>query len=605
MNYFDVKAKSDNIKSQLHSLDQERKTIEQEREDVVNALKALEVSRSSDRKRQEQADKEAFIRKSCKPVEEKLASVRKNIDSLESEHKAFVKEFENTYDQRLQEAEELAEVTLLQEQIQETMQYSNEIISERFFGTLEQQLDDASTVKLEADDLIDAIDYFEKVNHRMTLITQNTCNRLIERVIEFFSCFDTTNLNGSNKLFVLGVFVVVFLLLFLAKKIAPLIVFGLLIIVVFNVFRSYFVYLTVLAIKTIKDNLDRVKSTLREKAVQELEEEKQSELTEFERVHNLLKIKEDKLQQACEKTSADAGNSFIFDDKRLQEEYNTKKKQLEAKQSDIQRRAITVSTKINDLKSAGASMAEELTASMDDLLNSVLDPNKVGTSFTLDPKFFLGIDEKDGFLYFDFPMAHCFFTYQDTDIVLQFIRLILFQLRQKLHTSVFSCYVYDLERGGDSLAGMFPDPSSLKSPEEKSSAELAFNVFIAKDAITNSIKEIASDLQSKQQRVTRAFNNINSYNEAMVASDSLPMDFIFLFVLTDDMEIMRQETTKQILKIGDKVGVFVFYFVSKVALSTSGNQGKELVNSFRRCYDLSASKVQTVSATFLQDLIKK
>lgn len=273
LSYDDLKIKLTNLQRDLAKC---RENIENyERQSKHLEHEELNIKQSFERTLSEESNKELnqYVNNLSAPVAKKVTELEDELLELEDRFKEEMSKFskEDLTDYYYSESEMLEDVHKALAMLNERL---TNLIGERFQKELNQQLDSVS-FKIQADDLEEICDYFEKLTEYFDNIQNNNSKvTSIENIIKKLNTIGNALETGNKQLTLVVMLVLCFIFYFAFKFVFPIYVIALAMFTIYNVKLSSKIYTTSLLRKVIEDNISAIEQMYREKALAQLNQEK-------------------------------------------------------------------------------------------------------------------------------------------------------------------------------------------------------------------------------------------------------------------------------------------------------------------------------------------
>ena len=553
LSYDDLKIKLTNLQRDLAKC---RENIENyERQSKHLEHEELNIKQSFERTLSEESNKELnqYVNNLSAPVANKVTELEDELLELEDRFKEEMSKFskEDLTDYYYSESEMLEDVHKALAMLNERL---TNLIGERFQKELNQQLDSVS-FKIQADDLEEICDYFEKLTEYFDNIQNNNSKvTSIENIVKKLNTIGNALETGNKQLTLVVMLVLCFIFYFAFKFVFPIYVIALAMFTIYNVKLSSKIYTTSLLRKVIEDNISAIEQMYRDKALAQLNQEKRELEESYKETKNELENELSDTKNKLESILMSAKERFTYDDDKLREnqKYDSLLKELEVTKQQFDQAA-------------------------DNLKNKYINFDKVGDSYVMDKDFLLDIDvvtKKPKF--FEFNFGSNLFIYSDITDVINFIKLFVVQVRARLKPSCINMTIFD-----DKFMGR--DYLCFKETEDDKYDNI-MRLLINKEELKNYVGELSELSITRTTNIKREFNNIIEYNNFMLSQNSLPESYTFFFVQDIVLNTLLETTFRQILLNGSDLGIYPFVFLSMENFSQGGNDAKELIKYFDNIY---------------------
>lgn len=576
LSYDDLKIKLTNLQRDLAKC---RENIENyERQSKHLEHEELNIKQSFERTLSEESNKELnqYVNNLSAPVANKVTELEDELLELEDRFKEEMSKFskEDLTDYYYSESEMLEDVHKALAMLNERL---TNLIGERFQKELNQQLDSVS-FKIQADDLEEICDYFEKLTEYFDNIQNNNSKvTSIENIVKKLNTIGNALETGNKQLTLVVMLVLCFIFYFAFKFVFPIYVIALAMFTIYNVKLSSKIYTTSLLRKVIEDNISAIEQMYRGKALAQLNQEKRELEESYKETKNELENELSDTKNKLESILMSAKERFTYDDDKLRENQNNLLIVNKNKKSELERLKLQEKQKYDSLLKELEVTKQQFDQAADNLKNKYINFDKVGDSYVMDKDFLLDIDavtKKPKF--FEFNFGSNLFIYSDITDVINFIKLFVVQVRARLKPSCINMTIFD-----DKFMGR--DYLCFKETEDDKYDNI-MRLLINKEELKNYVGELSELSITRTTNIKREFNNIIEYNNFMLSQNSLPESYTFFFVQDIVLNTLLETTFRQILLNGSDLGIYPFVFLSMENFSQGGNDAKELIKYFDNIY---------------------
>lgn len=576
LSYDDLKIKLTNLQRDLAKC---RENIENyERQSKHLEHEELNIKQSFERTLSEESNKELnqYVNNLSAPVANKVTELEDELLELEDRFKEEMSKFskEDLTDYYYSESEMLEDVHKALAMLNERL---TNLIGERFQKELNQQLDSVS-FKIQADDLEEICDYFEKLTEYFDNIQNNNSKvTSIENIVKKLNTIGNALETGNKQLTLVVMLVLCFIFYFAFKFVFPIYVIALAMFTIYNVKLSSKIYTTSLLRKVIEDNISAIERMYRDKALAQLNQEKRELEESYKETKNELENELSDTKNKLESILMSAKERFTYDDDKLRENQNNLLIVNKNKKSELERLKLQEKQKYDSLLKELEVTKQQFDQAADNLKNKYINFDKVGDSYVMDKDFLLDIDavtKKPKF--FEFNFGSNLFIYSDITDVINFIKLFVVQVRARLKPSCINMTIFD-----DKFMGR--DYLCFKETEDDKYDNI-MRLLINKEELKNYVGELSELSITRTTNIKREFNNIIEYNNFMLSQNSLPESYTFFFVQDIVLNTLLETTFRQILLNGSDLGIYPFVFLSMENFSQGGNDAKELIKYFDNIY---------------------
>lgn len=576
LSYDDLKIKLTNLQRDLAKCIENIENYERQSKHLEH--EELNIKQSFERTLSEESNKELnqYVNNLSAPVANKVTELEDELLELEDRFKEEMSKFskEDLTDYYYSESEMLEDVHKALAMLNERL---TNLIGERFQKELNQQLDSVS-FKIQADDLEEICDYFEKLTEYFDNIQNNNSKvTSIENIVKKLNTIGNALETGNKQLTLVVMLVLCFIFYFAFKFVFPIYVIALAMFTIYNVKLSSKIYTTSLLRKVIEDNISAIEQMYRDKALAQLNQEKRELEESYKETKNELENELSDTKNKLESILMSAKERFTYDDDKLRENQNNLLIVNKNKKSELERLKLQEKQKYDSLLKELEVTKQQFDQAADNLKNKYINFDKVGDSYVMDKDFLLDIDavtKKPKF--FEFNFGSNLFIYSDITDVINFIKLFVVQVRARLKPSYINMTIFD-----DKFMGR--DYLCFKETEDDKYDNI-MRLLINKEELKNYVGELSELSITRTTNIKREFNNIIEYNNFMLSQNSLPESYTFFFVQDIVLNTLLETTFRQILLNGSDLGIYPFVFLSMENFSQGGNDAKELIKYFDNIY---------------------
>ena len=519
LSYDDLKIKLTNLQRDLAKC---RENIENyERQSKHLEHEELNIKQSFERTLSEESNKELnqYVNNLSAPVANKVTELEDELLELEDRFKEEMSKFskEDLTDYYYSESEMLEDVHKALAMLNERL---TNLIGERFQKELNQQLDSVS-FKIQADDLEEICDYFEKLTEYFDNIQNNNSKvTSIENIVKKLNTIGNALETGNKQLTLVVMLVLCFIFYFAFKFVFPIYVIALAMFTIYNVKLSSKIYTTSLLRKVIEDNISAIEQMYRDKALAQLNQEKRELEESYKETKNELENELSDTKNKLESILMSAKERFTYDDDKLRENQNNLLIVNKNKKSELERLKLQEKQKYDSLLKELEVTKQQFDQAADNLKNKYINFDKVGDSYVMDKDFLLDIDavtKKPKF--FEFNFGSNLFIYSDITDVINFIKLFVVQVRARLKPSCINMTIFD-----DKFMGR--DYLCFKETEDDKYDNI-MRLLINKEELKNYVGELSELSITRTTNIKREFNNIIEYNNFMLSQNSYQNPILF------------------------------------------------------------------------------
>lgn len=273
-----------------------------------------------------------------------------------------------------------------------------------------------------------------------------------------------------------------------------------------------------------------------DKAIKEYAEDEKSLREDYEKLLEDLKIMETDPTFRADKLS-------VF--RTQMDALVKKKKTIEGQISYIQDMINNINSDLIDMKEELASLRKQI----EDIYCSKIKP---GTSRLMVDELFLGFEDDGDLRLFEFNHSSTLVLYTGKSVDVSDLCMQLFvQMLREVNISATSFYIFDTEMGAPDFAPFTQDELSD-----------VVHICSTKDQCTDAIKRVHSMLAVRNASIISLADDIQSYNENMIAQNSITYNYVILLIQDSGGAIYDNANFQQLCKSGPRVGIIPIVFVS-------------------------------------------
>lgn len=253
-------------------------------------------------------------------------------------------------------------------------------------------------------------------------------------------------------------------------------------------------------------------------------------------------------------------NNTSFDDlmAAAQAEYDQK---IEEIQQQINKANGTIA-RTNKFIASNDKQLEKAFAMRDSLKGEIvktyLNPTKPGDSKLLVRSFFLGVDDSDELIEFNYDGKPTLIIYKgdSSEVNAPLINMMLMQLLANMSIISLRIAVTDTLKGGS--------PYAVFSPKQLSER---ITICATDSAVQEIIKEYHNEFQMRTKDILTTAESLDAYNEMMLQRHSLTRDYLFLFLQDPDIKTIKGQNLLQLCRSGPQLGIIPIIFVNNTQLN--------------------------------------
>lgn len=550
------------IKKEISSLNRAISSDRKRKMNCEKDLEALNKERDStesrfrtDKLKKEQQAKIRYKEQQMLPYQQKRTEIENEITQLKKEYDETVAELT---EQNLMES--CSDKQSILEEVREASDKLRNLIAgilgERFYRELESQMDSVTLIE-DPERLSDVIEYFNSCERMIEKLSKNhgKVTGIVNKFQSIIAGIDVTKFTLDSVVNYAIVALVLFVTILGFKYVYPVYFMLLTVGMIYNLKRHYVINKITLVQKAVKDNVDSIEQMLRQEVLQELDARKQKcdEIlrTELSRLNGDLENIENQISQVAKA----ADNSFLFNDAEVLKEHERILMAQDSKEAKINEEITKLENSIRNNLAALEEKKKLLNSELSRVQAEYLDPDKIGDSYEFNPKFIQNVNG-DKIEYFEHPETSSLFLYDEFEDVMQFVKLIIFQLRTKLNPFAFTVDVFDPVTVGRDLINFKPE-----NKKDSPAINALFRMITTDSAFRKEIEEYKSELEKRTIQILKEYGSIAEYNKFMLSIESLTESYRFVFLVEPDIKLFDDANLRQILMVGGSVGIYFHIFV--------------------------------------------
>lgn len=609
MNYNELKEQVDRNRKSVSKAKHEKKKIEEELNEVRESKHTIEVNFQRETMNLRNAAHDAYVAEALKQYEDEIAVIQNNINNNNDSYMQKLSELtaENISDLYTGEQEIMNEIKASLNVLQDIL---SKIISPRFQKELENQLD-RQQINLDGQNLEMLIDYFNKQSYIIDKMSKKSFKFDIMGYLnnQFLATNPLDSIGNQessignidrSKLNIAVISIVMITITVLAAKyVFPIYLVLLLVYSSYNIAKNYKIFSAIIAQKVIKDNIQQVDDTLKQKVLTELERQKQELQNKHDETDKLLQMQLNQKKTEMNNAAVNAEGTFVFDASNAQKSYEAAMHAKENKEMSLVAQQKEIMDQLEQLYKNLRESEDLLKSMVGSIQDQYLDFEKVGTSVIFEPVFIFDVKDNKP-VFFEHPEQSVLFLYEEPVDVIDLVRLLSVQLRIKLNPFNLNITVIDQVFMGTEYLIMQP-----VSDNADASIKNLYQILTAKEEVDERLVEYNDDILKRIRNIKRNFRNIKEYNNYMLEHDSLPESYDFLFYQDPGSDIAQNKIMQQLLINGSDVGIFPHLFIKSSDFYEMGDSARKLVDYVGAIYLLREGELFKRAKDFvLEKMIK-
>lgn len=553
-------------KANIRGLDNQHKVLEQEKEDINQRF---EINISNEKRKELQK----YTDEISEPFSKKVDELEEALEDLQERFQEELANFSDDHltDYYYDKREMLEEMKKVLDMLNEKIQ---DLLGERFLNELDAQLNSIS-IEIPEGNLEEICDYFDKEASDLEKIKEKDNKILsVEKIVGKVNSLGTMMENGNKQLILALLIILCIVFYFAFKFVFPIYVFLLFLYAIYNVKLSSKIRTIAILRKAILDNVSEIENMYREKAKTQLKEKREELTRDYESKKSDLEKKLDDADEKLQNVLLSAQRRFNFDDSDLKSKHHDLLLINESNLRKLSVQKVQAEERLKSLTEDYNKTKELFNTVANNIKNEYIGCDHIGTSSILDGKFLIDIDsvsKKPKF--WQFNLSSNLILYDNISDVINFVKLIVVQLRTKLSPLCLNVSVYD-------SAFMCQDYLPFKDDKNENIMK-----FLISDDQLKTYMETLSELSIKRiNTIKKEFDSIVEYNQFMLEQDSIPEPYTFFFIQDLDFSRVLENKFTQILLNGGALGIYFIIFMNKDTFYHGKEQSKELIKYFSKIF---------------------
>lgn len=530
------------IREVRRSLKNVNNTIDSLGAEIADYDRMLAESLERDR----QAAEEAHLLTYLRPLHSKRDALQAQLKELEENHSSDMSQltFDLVYDELKESDVSYSKFLSVSDDLEKSViTYLGDRFYKEYYSQIEIKPENLSSDEIDA--IMERCKSLHKKSEKFISKAHQSPDKTVAGILDSFNLESLKDSSGgvakvagaSVLLLVASWFIFpVYLFLILAKGIQ-------------NLRSSFYLSQLVMGLKLLEGNRKALEDSLVERANEKLRELTSELVSAYEDEKKKLDMELDTVLFKIEHAREDCMKSFVFNEDQVREKYQ---KPLEIKKREYEQalRESTMFTKRQqELELKHNSLSEQLEKDIEQYIASVLDPNRIGSDYVLDTTFLI---DKEGTkpVFFEFPLDSSYFFYEKDkqSVMLDFLKLIMFQLRGKIAPANLSFRIWDLFGMGMDFMSFYQENRS------------AVRIVETEEQLEEDIVSLMDAIRKRSEVIKRDFNNIQEYNTFMLQIESVAESYMFVPIINPSETILKHKELPRILEHGPDLGIYPMIF---------------------------------------------
>lgn len=454
----------------------------------------------------------------------------------------------------------------------------------RISESMEQQ-----SFQIKEKDLESYVQYFNQTAitlKKFELVSKIIPDGFLSRQVDKLS-LDKSKLTGRQFGILVGAIAAVLLLT--AKYTLPAYVMFCALLMTGNAVRSTLIQRSLRAHKAVLDNLSAIEERIARQVDAEMEKQQNELGQSYEKTKQMYEGKIGALKQKVGQAVSEASSSFQFtEDAGKLQIFEAQLQSLEDREAQRGKAEQAVGAELEGLKGKLAEAEKLLETAVGTLQREYLNGGGTEKSFLYNPNFL--IDVADGK-----PAMHKhnrgsnLYLYEDTMEAVNFMSLIMYQLRCRISPFALNLIYYDTLYAGSYMQG-FVDRGKA----------LPFEICTDAEQVQESIGALLKK-RDKRLGILRDVPDIEMHNKKMLEMDSVPEAYYFVFAQELDLQIQQRADFKSLTVTGGRVGIFLFNFVPLSFFRKEKENFLGQLDNYSEVYTISGGNVKRKAITFVKE----
>lgn len=529
--YKDCELSLARIRSSIKNIEDDIIKLDRDKDNEIAQDKAVKLKRLQDEATND-------LRKEILSYEQKRIEAQdEKVKTIESVN---IEDYQRAYQHKLSGLDEVMS------SIEKVPDLSKKYLGERLYNELEKNISNKNT-KLVTDNLNEISSRMDSLQGKLGGIDYSRYLDWGGFIDKIFSNINPEKFeNPTNIVAYIIVWVVV--MFFTSKFLFPILLIVFVALSCYNVIKSKNILKAMKIAKVVNENKQAILDSVNKSINEHMQEDILEYEKEFAKVDEdlvaIINKKQEEVNNICRQVACD----FVYDTTEVMQRFENRKldmkKQAEGLKRDIEDKEI----KLDNLR-------EELVALNIQLKESISTVVDCYTSFEYkkdekiqDNEFLVDMVNDEPVMY-KHPLTSMFYLYKDLGECTEFIKLMMIQSMIRMNLRCYKPYIID-----------------------KSYMCSAFGIFIQEkwgnyvNLSVNTKEESATivELIERLQKRLRLFggSSIEKYNEEKIKTESVPENYIWVFIIEPDLSLLNNPEFNQLLVNGSKHGIYLNLFTS-------------------------------------------
>lgn len=423
---------------------------------------------------------------------------------------------------------------------------------------------------------------FDDIETKLTQISSSK-SYLGDTVDAVFS-YDVDE-EDSKKL--LAFFIVCLLIVLIFFVVSPIVILAMFAFLVYNVYKSYFIYKCLRIVNSVEGSLDAINSSIESGITTKMNADKLFIENKFKSKLQQIESNLDKIEDKIVDITSNVKASFHFDKSRLEESYRIKSNSLEHKITLIKAECLAYEKSISELDKELAELNLKIKETSKTIYNEFYPNEFVDKGYLLPNKLLVDIvDSKPNI--FTLPKGSACYLYKDEGCLFDFLNLYFSLLYNKLACSAFRIHYVDTKFVGTKATLFATLGNFLGSYSENEFTETTEGLVI------EMMKRVG----------ILAGKNIETYNKEILAIDSVPLSYDIVFDLFSNQSRLTDKA-RQLSINGYSQGIVYNSFIQMSDISHEPNNILwKILDTYDHFYLLTSNGLEKKSKKYFETTYK-
>lgn len=572
------------LMSQVNSAQENLGSIESKTTEIL-ARKREEAAAKS------QKAKEDAIQDATADKRVELADLEKGLGNLKTEYDKAMSEV--TFDKYRGSSDVdsiMEDVKIHTEMLDEKI---TSIYGEETYNRLKDMV--VAEESLSTDEILDIVDQYDIYSVKIDRGSGIRLDKVSTLVSGFAATVSEAQQNVDKRIIAVIIIALIVITAVVGYLVLPFYLLFVAIIMVVGFYNSYNVIDVIRVHKTILQNVDKVNEALNADVYNMMDEAKEQLTSEYN--SDVART-----QQSIEDCKAEIA--------RITAEVSGKDFSVEVPTSSgLETQGAQLTMAIDNLKAEIAAKKRELdeaeAAARDSLVslyNRLFTDKAEGHESIFPTDFVISLDS-DAIKVKQFRLKEgpTMFICDNSDVLLQFFKLLIVQLRSTMEPSLISYRVYDKEGGGSDFIFFVP-----KAKNKDDLTPLYFRLLTTPDQFKATMVEDAEEFKSRNEIIKKEFGSIADYNAEMRKIASNPSDYRLNCIIGCDVDVTGNQEFQQLLLKGSEVGYLTWLFVTRQQLEKAGENVIETISKLVNIVKVSEDIISfEATSVLIKELSKK